>query len=133
MKAPLSSLKEYVDIDVDVNTLCEKLVSIGWEVEELTYLGEGIRNVVVGKVLDITKHPNADRLRVCQVDIGGGKVIQIVTGAQNVMPGDIVPVALDDSDLPCGKHIVRGEMRGVDFNGMLCGGANWNKNDFSNA
>ena len=122
MKAPLSWLKEYVDIDVDVNTLCEKLVSIGWEVEELTYLGEGIRNVVDGKVHDITKHPNADRLRVCQVDIGGAKSFRLLP-VRRTYARHVVPVALDDSDLPCGKHIVRGELRGVDSNGMLCGGS----------
>ena len=121
MKALLSWLKEYVDIDVDVETLCKKLVSTGFEVEEVTYLGENLRNVVVGKIVKIEKHPDADRLKVCQVDIGK-EVLQIVTGATNVNEGDVVPVALHKSDLPCGKHIEKGKLRGVESNGMLCGG-----------
>lgn len=128
MKTTLTWLKEYVDINVDVKTLCQKLVSVGFEVEELRYLGENISNVVVGKIIGIEKHPDADRLRVCQVDIGTGTV-QIVTGATNVNTGDAVPVALHDSYLPDGKHITREKLRGVVSDGMLCGGSELNVTD----
>ena len=121
MKAPLSWLKEYVDIDIDIDTLCQKLVNIGLEVEEVTYLAEGIKNVVVGRIEKIEKHPDADRLKVCQVNIGS-QMVQIITAAPNVNEGDVVPVALHNSDLPCGKHITKGKLRGLLSEGMMCGG-----------
>ena len=122
MKLPISWLKEYVDIgDITPIELCEKLVNAGFEVEEIIYRGEGMSNVVVGRILDISKHPDADKLLVCRIDIGK-EVLQIVTGAPNVFIGAVVPVATHNSYLPCGKHITRGSLRGVESNGMLCGG-----------
>ena len=121
MKAPLSWLKEFVDIDIDVNALIDKLLNIGFEVEECAYLGKDIKNVVTGKICEISRHPNADKLVVCKVDIGTEKV-QIVTGANNVFEGAIVPVAKDGAVLPCGKVIKAGELRGVSSQGMLCSG-----------
>lgn len=128
MKTTLSWLKEYVDIDIDIKTLCQKLVSAGFEVEETSYLGENLSNVIVGKVVSIEKHPDADRLRVCQIDVGR-ETVQIVTGASNVREGDVVPAALHSSCLPCGKRITRGKLRGVESNGMLCGGEELGIND----
>ena len=121
MKALVSWLKDYVDIDVDINTLCDKLVSIGFEVEEVKYLGENIENVVTGKILKIEKHPDADKLVICQIDLGN-EVTQIVTGANNIKEGDIVPVAKHGSTLPNGANIKKGKLRGVESNGMLCSG-----------
>ena len=70
MKAPISWLKQYVDTDVDVETLCEKMVSIGFEIESVEYLGNKFSNVKVGQITEITKHPDADKLQVCQVNMG---------------------------------------------------------------
>lgn len=121
MKALLSWIKDYVDVDVDIQTLCDKLVAIGFEVEEIQYLGENIENVVSGKILKIEKHPDADKLVVCQIDVGN-ETLQIVTGANNIKEGDIVPVAKHGAKLPNGMTIKNGKLRGVESCGMLCSG-----------
>ena len=121
MKAPISWLKQYVDIDVDIDTLCRKMVDIGFEIEEVDYLGDKISNIVVGQVVSVEQHPNADRLNCCKVDIGG-EVIPIVTNDRHVKEGDKVPVALDDSHTANGMHIKKGKMRGEESFGMFCGG-----------
>ena len=120
MKAPISWLKEYVDINVDIDTLCKKMVDIGLEIEEVIYLGENVTNVVVGQIEEITQHPNADRLRVCKVNVGS-EVIDIVTNSQTVNVADKVPVALHGSKLANGLKITKGKMRGVESFGMFCG------------
>lgn len=122
MKVSLSWLKRYVDIDVSVEELCEKMVMAGFEVEEIIDLSKTMRNVVVGKVTKMERHPDSDHMFICQVDCGFDEDVQIVTGAQNVNEGDLVPAALHDSDLPCGVHIKKGKLRGVASNGMLCSG-----------
>lgn len=122
MKVSLNWLKEFVDIDVDVNTLAQKLVSAGFEVEEIIDQSASMKNVVLGKIIKIEKHPDADKLQICQIDIGKESPVQIVTGAQNVSQGDIVPAALDNSLLPSGQAIKKGKLRGVDSFGMLCSG-----------
>ncbi len=122
MKVSLSWLKNYVDIDVPVQELCDKMVMAGFEVEEMTDLSKSMRNVVVGKVTKMERHPDSDHMFICQIDVGTGEDVQIVTGAQNVTEGDLVPVALHDSDLPNGMHIKKGKLRGVPSNGMLCSG-----------
>ncbi|MDE6411983.1 MAG: phenylalanine--tRNA ligase subunit beta [Clostridia bacterium] len=125
MIAPFSWLKEYVDIKVTAEELQEKLFSCGFEVEELTYLGAGIENVVTGKILSTEKHPDADRLTVCKVDCGAHGEKQIVTAATNIFAGAIVPIALDNSTV---KHeggiqkIKTGKLRGVTSEGMFCSG-----------
>ena len=91
------------------------------EVEITEVEGAEIENVVVGKVLSLIRHPNSDHMWICQVDIGGAAPIQIVTGAQNVREGDLVPVAKDGSTLPGGVHITAGTLRGEASVGMLCG------------
>ena len=121
MKALLSWLKDFVDIDIDVNTLCDKLVSIGFEVEDVEYRGKNIENVVTGKILKIEKHPDADKLVVCDIDVGD-ETLQIVTGANNIKEGDVVPVAKHGARLPDGTVIKKGKLRGVESNGMLCSG-----------
>ena len=122
MKVSLSWLKDFVDIDVPVQELADRLVSAGFEVEEIIDKSAEIRNVVLGKIVKMTHHPDADKLWICSVDIGNGAPVQIVTGAQNLTEGDLVPAALDDSYLPGGKHIKTGKLRGVESCGMLCSG-----------
>ena len=130
MKAPLSWLKDYVDIDVSAQALTEKLFSCGFEVEELIYLGAEIDRCVVGRITSIEKHPDADKLRICKLDCGCyGSDIQIVTGATNVFEGALVPVALDNSSLHGGVKIKKGKLRGVESCGMLCSGEELGIND----
>ncbi|HIR22692.1 MAG TPA: phenylalanine--tRNA ligase subunit beta [Candidatus Scatosoma pullicola] len=133
MKAPLSWLKDYVDIDVSAQELADKLFSCGFEVEELTYLGDKIDKVVVGQVKSLTDHPDSDHMKVCVVDCGEyGGDLQIVTGAPNVFAGMKTPCALDGSLVvdtnPASKtfggqkKIKKGKLRGVESCGMLCSG-----------
>jgi len=102
--------KEYVD----------KLTVFGQKVETYERMDAEIKNVVVGKVVSIVRHENSDHMWVCQVDVGQEEPVQIVTGAQNVHEGDLVPAALHNSYLPGGIHITKGKLRGVKSNGMLC-------------
>ncbi len=122
MLISLNWLKSYVDIDVPVNELCDRMVMAGFEVESITDLSESMRNVVVGRILKLEKHPDADKLQICQIDIGADEPVQIVTGADNVFEGAYVPACLHDSLLPNGMHIKKGKLRGVPSNGMLCSG-----------
>lgn len=122
MKISLNTLKYYVDINVPVEELCDKMVMAGFEVESIESEGDKLVNVVVARIVDIKPHEDSDHLQICQMDIGREEPIQIVTGAQNIKVGDLVPAALDDSYLPNGMHIVKGKLRGVPSNGMLCSG-----------
>ncbi len=122
MKISLNTLKYYVDINVPVEELCDKMVMAGFEVESIEKEGENLQNVVVARIEKITPHENSDHLQICQMNIGKEELVQIVTGAQNIKEGDLVPAALDDSHLPNGMHIVKGKLRGVESNGMLCSG-----------
>ena len=119
MKASVEWLKEYSDIDVDSVKLGDILTMTGSKVEEIIEKGNDIKNVVVGKILEIEKHPNADKLVVTKVDVGTEK-IQIVTGAKNIKENDIVPIAKDGAELPGGKKIVKSPLRGIDSCGMMC-------------
>ena len=122
MNISLSWLKKYVDIDVPVEELCEKMIRSGFEVESIEDLSETMKNVVVGKVIAMEKHPDSDHLWICQVNIGADEPVQIITGAQNVFVGATVPAALHNSYLPDGTHITKGKLRGLPSNGMLCSG-----------
>lgn len=122
MKVSLEQLKSYVDITVDPVELCDRMVMAGFEVEEAINTADNMSNVVVGKILEITPHENSDHLVICQLDVGKGEPVQIVTGADNVFEGAFVPAALHDSHLPNGMHIKSGKLRGVVSNGMLCSG-----------
>lgn len=123
MKVPFSWLKDYVEIDISAEELQEKLFSCGFEVEELIYVGKEIDRCVVGLIKSVEKHPDADKLKICRIDCGEyGEDIQIVTGADNVAAGDLVPVALDGSSLHGGVKIKKGKLRGVESCGMLCSG-----------
>ncbi|MBQ5798727.1 MAG: phenylalanine--tRNA ligase subunit beta, partial [Clostridia bacterium] len=128
MKISLNQLKNYVDINVPVNELCDRMVLAGFEVEEIIDLSESLKNVVVGKIEKITPHPDSDHLQICMVNVGD-EVQQIVTGAQNVFEGAYVPAALHDSYLPDGTHIKKGKLRGVPSVGMLCSGGELNLKD----
>ena len=119
MLVPISWLKDYVDINVKPEVLAKKLVAIGFEVEEIIYQENNATNVVVGKIVKVDKHPNADRLRVTQIDIGSA-TIQVVTNVP-VVGGETVAVALDGAKLADGYVIKKGELRGVLSEGMLCG------------
>lgn len=119
MKVSVEWLKEYSDIDVNLKDLFEMLTMTGSKVEAIESKGNNIKNVVVGKILEIEKHPDADKLVVTKVDVGTEK-LQIVTGAKNVKVGDIVPIAKDGAELPGGIKIKTGKLRGVDSYGMMC-------------
>ncbi|HHW31809.1 MAG TPA: phenylalanine--tRNA ligase subunit beta [Clostridiaceae bacterium] len=119
MKVPLNWLRDYVDINVTTKEFSDAMTLSGSKVEGIEVQGDEITNVVTGKVLSVEKHPNADKLVVCQVDVAGEK-LQIVTGAPNVNEGDIVPVALHGSTLPGGIKIKKGKIRGVESQGMMC-------------
>ncbi|MCR4434546.1 MAG: phenylalanine--tRNA ligase subunit beta [Clostridiales bacterium] len=119
MKVPLNWLRDYVDINVSPKEFANALTMSGSKVEGLETLGEEISRVVVGKILSLEKHPQADKLQVSKVDVGN-EVLQIVTGAQNIRVGDYIPVALDGSTLPGGKKIEKSMLRGVESNGMMC-------------
>lgn len=120
MKIPLSWIKDFVDVDVDVQTLCDKMVAIGLEIEDVAYLGENVTNVKVCQIKEISQHPNAERLLCCKVDIGG-EIIPIVTNDHRVKVQDKVPVALHGAKLANGLHISKGKMRGEESWGMFCG------------
>ena len=119
MKVSREWLEEYSDIDVDTVKLGDILTMAGQKVETIEQRGNDIKNVVVGKILEIKKHPDADHLVITKVDVGT-EILQIVTGANNINVGDIIPIAKDGSELPGGKKIKKGSLRGIDSCGMMC-------------
>ena len=124
MKASREWLEEYSDIDVDTAELGDILTMTGSKVETIEQKGNNIKNVVVGKILEVTKHPDADKLVVTKIDVGNGEILQIVTAAPNIKVGEtgqIVPVAKDGAELPKGVTIHTGKLRGVESQGMMCG------------
>ena len=113
--------EEFVDLSgVPDREFVETMTIAGQKVETYERLDAELRNVVVGRVVSITRHTNSDHMWVCQIDVGAGEPVQIVTGAQNVHEGDLVPVAQHNSWLPGGMHITKGKLRGEVSNGMLC-------------
>ncbi len=119
MKVPFNWLKDYVEVNIDAKELGDRLTLSGSALEEVITQGDEIKNIVTGKIVEITQHPDADKLKVCQVDIGK-ETIQIVTAATNMKEQDIVPVALHKSILADGTEIKKGKLRGVVSNGMFC-------------
>ena len=113
-------LNDYVKINTDPKTFSEKMTMSGSKVEVYDNYKDHISNVVVGKILKIEKHPDAEKLVVCQIDAGVDRNLQIVTGANNVFEGAVVPVCLDGAVLPNGTVIKTGKLRGVVSEGMLC-------------
>lgn len=119
MKASIEWLKEYADINVTAKELADILTMTGSKVETIEEQGSDIQNVVVGKILEIKPHEDSDHLVITKVDVGT-EILQIVTGANNIKVGDIVPIAKDGAKLPNGIEIKTGKLRGVDSYGMMC-------------
>ncbi|MDD5454107.1 MAG: phenylalanine--tRNA ligase subunit beta [Candidatus Ratteibacteria bacterium] len=119
MKIPVNWLKEFIDIDLSLEKLAEKLLRLGIEVERIEKSAtlQGIR---VGKVLSVKKHPSADKLTVCMVDVGDGSPKQIICGASNVKEAVKVPVILPGNVLPNGLKIEKRSLRGIESEGMIC-------------
>lgn len=133
MNLSMRWLKDYVDIgNVSMRDFSEAMSMSGSKVEGWETEFEGVKNVVVGKILSVEPHPDSDHLVICQLDVAQGEPVQIVTGASNVHAGDLVPVALHKSKLPNGVEITKGKLRGVMSNGMMCslGELNLTKGDF---
>lgn len=120
MKLSREWLGEYTTITASDKEYAEKMTMSGSKAEGVAKTGAGISNVVAGRVAELHRHENSDHLWVCAVDVGQGEPISIVTGAQNVRAGDMVPAALDGASLPGGVTIRSGELRGVLSCGMLC-------------
>ena len=91
MKVSLNWLKRYVDIDIPVEEFCDRMTMSGFEVEDVEDLSASMENVKVGRIVKLEKHPDADKLQVCQLDVGEAEPVQIITGAQNLFEGALVP------------------------------------------
>ncbi|MFL5722290.1 MAG: phenylalanine--tRNA ligase subunit beta, partial [Chloroflexota bacterium] len=122
MKAPLSWLREFVDVDLTPEQIAERLTLLGMEVKGILRWGDDWRNVVVGELLSVERHPRADRLSLTRVTVGDGEPLEIVCGATNIAAGQRIPVALPGAVLPGDRRIERTEKMGVVSNGMLCSG-----------
>ena len=119
MRVPVSWLREYVDIDLTPDALAERLTLLGMEVKSIEPWGDDWRDVVVGELLAVERHPRADRLSLTRVTVGDGEPLEIVCGATNIAAGQRVPVALPGAVLPGGRRIERTEKMGAVSNGML--------------
>ena len=120
MKLSREWLGEYTTIGAPDKEYCDAMTMSGSKVEGWEVTGSEISRVVIGRVISMERHTNSDHMWVCKIDVGGEREFQIVTGAQNVNIGDLVPVALDGSTLPGGKEIRTGKLRGELSEGMLC-------------
>lgn len=130
MLVPIEWLKDYIDLDVTTEEFCDRMIMSGSNLETCEHFCEEMENVVVGKIEKIEKHPDADKLVVCMLNVGKEELVQIVTGAPNVFEGALVPVALHKSRIPGPLHgqpkqeggvkITKGKLRGVESFGMLC-------------
>ena len=103
-------LRDYVDYQGSPKEFCDAMTMSGSKVEGYSQEDSEIENVVVGRVLSVEPHPDSDHLVICQIDIGREEPVQIVTGASNVVPGALVPCALDQSTLPGGVKIKKGKL-----------------------
>ncbi len=119
MLVPTMWLKDHVDININLKEFADKMTLSGTKVESVDRRSEGLKNIVTGKVIAITQHPDSDHMWICEMDLGD-EVVTIVTGAQNVQLGDIVPVAKDGSVIDGGVEIKTSLLRGVQSEGMLC-------------
>ena len=125
MQFPESWLREFCNPDISTQALADILTMAGLEVEELQPVAPPFTKIVIGEIRQAVQHPNADRLRVCQVDVGQGSLLNIVCGAPNARVGIRVPCALVGAQLPPGEDakpfvIKVGKLRGVESQGMLC-------------
>jgi len=121
MNLSMKWLSDFVNIgDLKIKDYCDKMTGTGSKVEGFEILAHDISNIVVGRIIEISQHPDADKLVVCKVDVGSSGIVQIVTGATNVFVGAVIPACLDGAHLPGGKVIKKGKLRGVESEGMLC-------------
>ncbi|MBQ1956481.1 MAG: phenylalanine--tRNA ligase subunit beta [Clostridia bacterium] len=121
MNLSLNWVQDFTDVTgIAPKDYCDRMTDTGSKVEGFRLLGDDIENVVVGRITKITKHENSDHLQICMINVGKGEDVQIVTGAQNVFEGAIVPAALAPARLPGDVVIKAGKLRGVESNGMLC-------------
>jgi phenylalanyl-tRNA synthetase beta chain len=119
MKLPLSWLREWIDVDAAPEAIADALTRRGFYVENVETHGRAYPGVVVARALEVTKHPNADKLSLCRVDAGQGE-LRVVCGAPNVHAGMIAPLATVGATLPGGVTIKQTKIRGEDSEGMLC-------------
>ncbi len=120
MKVLLSWLREFAPIEGDPDDIAVQLTDLGMELESVSRIGDGIDGIVVAEVLDIREHPDADKIRLVDVDLGDGEALQICCGASNMAVGDRVPLATIGTVMPGGMEIAARKMRGQASNGMLC-------------
>lgn len=120
MKFSEQWLREWVDPQLDTDALCHQMTMAGLEVDAVEAVAPPLDKVVVGKVISIEPHPNADKLKVCRVDVGQAKPVNIVCGASNVTEQTCYPVAMLGAELPGGLKIKKAKLRGVESSGMLC-------------
>ena len=120
MQVSIKWLKHYIDFDWSAEEWADKYTMAGVPVENVVRQDEGLDKVITGRIEEITAHPDSDHLQICQMNVGGKDRIQIITGAQNVKEGQVVPVAMVGAHLPNGAHIKKGKLRGLPSNGMLC-------------
>lgn len=135
MRMPLNWAREFAKFECTPQEYSDRMTMSGSKVETYESEADGIRNVVVGKILSITPHPDSDHMVICSVDVGADEPVQIVTGAANLKVNDLVPAALHVAKLPGGKEIRKGKLRGVESCGMLCSLSELGltKHDFPNA
>jgi len=119
MRVSMKWLKQYIEIDVSAQELAEILTRGGVEVEGVEHLNKGFKGVVIGEIKEIHPHPDAQKLQICLIDVGS-RELTIVTGANNILQGDKIPVAVPGAVLPGGKEIQAAELRGIQSFGMLC-------------
>ncbi len=120
MKMPLNWAKDFADFSCTPHEYAERMTMSGSKVEGFACEADSIKNVVIGKILSITAHPDSDHMVICMVDVGEAAPVQIVTGAANLQVGNLVPAALHVAKLPGGVEIRKGKLRGVESCGMLC-------------
>lgn len=120
MRVSVNWLREFVDFDLDVEALAQRLTMLGLEIESIEWPGRGVSGIVIGRILEIARHPNADKLVVCKTDVGRAEPLQIVCGATNMRAGDLVPTALVGATLPGNLKIEKRKVRGTESQGMMC-------------
>ena len=119
MLVPIKWMSQYVDINTDDKTLADKLTLTGSHIDSIIDYNKKVTNVVTGKILEIKKHPNADKLVITQIDINEDEPVQIITGAKNINQGDVIPVSLEGAVLPSGMKIKKTNFRGLPSYGMM--------------
>ena len=120
MQVSVKWLHDYIDFTETAEELADKLTMAGIPVENVIRADEGLEKVVTGRIEKIVAHPDSDHMVITTMNVGEDEPVQIVTGAQNVREGQIVPVAMIGAKLPNGQKISKGKLRGVQSNGMLC-------------